>query len=120
MPDVEDCIENLETINEEEIPKLILKFPLGATVFVYKNQFGRSWLEYTPNLNKRDEDTELLKLLGYKMEQPIEYNSDASNSNISINIIDEEEFLVRNLKYIVQPTEKFMSYLLHQKVLKIF
>ena len=98
MPDVKECLIDIESEGVEEMPKLILKYPNEALVYVYKNKFGRSWLEYTPTVDTKEEDNLLLKRLGYRLHKPVEYASEQSaNSCISINITDEEEFLIQNM-----------------------
>ena len=60
MPDINECLLDIESSGVDEVPKLILKYPNEAMVYVYKNKYGRSWLEYTPSIETKDQDNALL------------------------------------------------------------
>jgi hypothetical protein len=45
----------------EEMPKMILKMPKNQIVYVYKNIYGRAWLECTLNLHDDEFENSLRK-----------------------------------------------------------
>ena len=99
---LDDCLMDIESQKTAiDVPKLILKYQNNVLVFVYKNSYGRSWLEYTPNIHSKEQDMDLLNRFGVQLESPLDYNRDGSFSHISVNIQDEEDFLAENMDYII-------------------
>ena len=91
-----------------------MRYPNETLVYVYKDSNSRAWLEYTPSVNQ-EEESHFYGSLGEVLEPFSEYQSDGDvrMSCIIINIHNEEEFLIKNLKYILQPSKEIKTYFWH-------
>jgi hypothetical protein len=84
--------------SEDIKPKVIMRYPCGTLVYIYVDLQGPSWIELSPTPEVTDVfSKETMKCL----EEVVQCDN---SSCLIFNIIDEAEFLVHNMQYILKPS----------------
>jgi hypothetical protein len=115
---VNQCLQDVEIGFVEEIPKMILKFEKQTMVYVYKTN-DKAWLEYNPYQLTPTEHQSLIRDLGFDPKTISRQTIQASSNEecISINIENEQEFLIRNINQVIMPIDSVQNYLYYQTFL---
>ena len=95
-------------------PRLVLQYPDGTLIYVYKCREGKSWLEFTP------ETSDPVGFWQSKNKDDYDPEEDDELDCVVVNIKNEQEFMVKNLDYIIDPPKKIQDYMWHSRLLQMF
>jgi len=114
--DIGEIIYDIENDSTEIKPRLVLNYPDGTLAYVYKDTHGKSWLEFAPDVISGTHPR-LSKYIENILDFSLEDNEDISC--VEVDIKNEEEFLVKNIDFILDPPDTIKMYLWHSKLLSL-
>ena len=100
-------------------PKIVLKYPDSTLIYVYVDKQLNAWVEY----NSTDQNAYVDKIMKQDWSSFMVEDSEIDCDLKIYSILNQSQFMIKNLDYIIDPDVAILNFKWHQfwlKVMNIF